>query len=162
MNKRKFNTALVILLIDQLLKGLVQTFELKYVIIRNIFSIEYTTNTGAAFSLLKNHSTTLLVIGIITLILAYSLSFSYKENKLNDFLFGLLYAGIFGNIIDRALFGYVRDFISIGNFPVFNIADICIVVSIIMLTIVAIKNDVSNKKVSDKNENNSRREHNKN
>ena len=160
MNKRKCYIGLIVLLIDQLLKGIVQTFELKYVIINNIFSIEYTTNTGAAFSIMKNHSTALLVIGIITLILAYSLSFSYKENKLNDFLFGVLYAGIFGNIVDRVLFGYVRDFISIGNFPVFNIADICIVVSIIMLTVVAIKNDISNKKVSDKNENNSRREHN--
>ena len=50
---------------------------------------------------------------------------------------GILLGGIVGNLLDRVLFGYVRDFLDIYifkyNFPIFNIADICIVLGVIML-----------------------------
>ncbi len=72
--------------------------------------------------------------------------YSYEENKLNDLSFGLLIGGILGNFADRIFCGFVRDFIVIKifsyNFPVFNIADITIVVGVLLLVISTIKGEI--------------------
>lgn len=52
---------------------------------------------------------------------------------LSIFIIALLSAGALGNLLDRFNFGFVRDFISIGNFPVFNLADSYITVSVFLL-----------------------------
>ena len=155
MNKNKLITAIIALIIDQVVKGLIQTYEVKCVIIKNIFSIKYVTNTGAAFSIFSDLTVPLIVVTFAILILVYNLSFSYKSDRLTDFTFGILYGGILGNLIDRCLFRYVRDFISIGNFPVFNIADICIVVGITLVVFISFKGELK-KKGSDTSDNKSR------
>ena len=59
--------------------------------------------------------------------------------------FGLLYGGIIGNLIDRMLYGYVIDFLDFKifnfNYPVFNIADIGIVIGILLLIIAIFKKE---------------------
>ncbi len=156
MNKQKLFVGLSVLIIDQVLKGIIETLTKSYVIIDKVFSIKYVTNTGAAFSLFENNIFILILISLIILVLAYNLSFSFKSNKINNITFGLLYGGILGNLIDRVFYGYVRDFISIFKFPVFNIADMAIVCGIILLIITSIKGEL-NSKSGDKNENKSRR-----
>ena len=156
MNKQKLFVGLSVLIIDQVLKGIIETLTKSYVIIDKVFSIKYVTNTGAAFSLFENNIFVLILISLIILVLAYNLSFSFKSNKINNITFGLLYGGILGNLIDRVFYGYVRDFISIFKFPVFNIADMAIVCGIILLIITSIKGEL-NSKSGDKNENKSRR-----
>jgi signal peptidase II len=47
--------------------------------------------------------------------------------------YALILAGLWGNLLDRVIFGYVVDFIDFGWFPVFNIADSCINVGIVLL-----------------------------
>lgn len=159
MNKNKLMTSLIFLVLDQVIKGLIQTYEINCVIIKNIFSIKYITNTGAAFSIMQNHSVALMVVSFVILLLVYNLSFSYKSDKLTDFSFGILYAGILGNLVDRCLFRYVRDYISIGNFPVFNLADICIVMGIVLIIYISIKGEL-NKKGSDSSDDKGRRRNN--
>ncbi len=156
MNKQKLFVGLSVLIIDQVLKGIIETLTKSYVIINKVFSIKYVTNTGAAFSLFENNIFVLILISLIILVLAYNLSFSFKSNKINNITFGLLYGGILGNLIDRVFYGYVRDFISLFKFPVFNIADMAIVCGIIILIITSIKGEL-NSKSGDKNENKSRR-----
>lgn len=156
MNKQKLFVGLFVLIIDQVLKGIIETLTKSYVIIDKVFSFKYVTNTGAAFSLFENNIFMLILISLLILILAYNLSFSFKSNRINNITFGLLYGGILGNLIDRVFYGYVRDFISIGKFPVFNIADIAIVTGIILLIITSIKGEL-NSKSGDKDENKSRR-----
>ena len=60
----------------------------------------------------------------------------------------MLLGGILGNLSDRILFGYVKDFISLYifgySFPVFNIADICIVVGVIILIISILRGEDKN------------------
>ena len=62
--------------------------------------------------------------------------------------FGLLLGGLSGNLIDRLFFGYVRDFLDFYifgyDYPVFNIADICIVFGVILLIIAVLKGEDTN------------------
>lgn len=156
MNKQKVMVGLFILIIDQLLKGILETITKSYVIIDKVLSIRFVTNTGAAFSILENNILILIIVSISVLILVYNLSFSFKSDKLTNITFGLLYGGILGNLIDRVFYGYVRDFISIGKFPIFNIADMVIVVGIILLIVISIKGEFLVRKEIN-NENKSRR-----
>ncbi|MCA1555023.1 MAG: signal peptidase II, partial [Chloroflexi bacterium] len=48
---------------------------------------------------------------------------------------GLMLGGALGNMIDRVRFGYVVDFIDLGWWPVFNVADSCVVIGVTMLAI---------------------------
>lgn len=148
MNKKKFSISIIVLIIDQILKLLVQTFETNHVVIDKIFSITYYQNTGAAWSILEGKTALLIGVSIVMLVLVYSMMFSFDENKLTNFSFGLLFGGIIGNLIDRILFGYVRDFISVVifgyYFPIFNIADAAIVIGVILLIIETIKGEIKN------------------
>ena len=148
MNRKIFGISVIVLLIDQILKLLVQTYETNCTIIDNIFAITYYQNTGAAWSILEGKTFLLIVISVVVLVLVYSMMFSFDENKLTNISFGLLFGGIIGNLIDRILFGYVRDFISVVifgyYFPIFNIADIAIVVGVMLLILETIKGEIKN------------------
>lgn len=148
MNKRKLILITIFILLDQIIKFIVQASNTSIWVIKNFFSIDYTINTGASFGLFAGKSIMLIVVSVVMLILAYGLMFSYKQNKLNDVLFSMLFGGILGNLTDRIFYGYVRDFISFefGNyvFPTFNIADTLIVISVIALVIVGIIGEKKN------------------
>lgn len=116
MDKQKLFIGLIVLIIDQVLKGIISTLSESYVIIDKVFTIKYITNTGAAFSLFKNNIILLILISLFILVHVYNISFSFKSEKLTNLTFGLLYGGILGNLIDRVFYGYARDFIKIGNF----------------------------------------------
>ena len=104
-------------------------------------------NTGAAFSILSGNQVFLVIIGILALVAL--LLFVYQGDNYSDyeiFAYSLLFGGILGNLIDRIFYGYVIDFISLTfvgyNFPIFNIADMCIVASVILIIIKVIKGDL--------------------
>lgn len=141
-NYQVFIVAFVIFLIDRLTKFLVMLFIApvsKFVILQNILSFYYIENTGAAFSLLKNHIGFLIIFSFITVV-AISLYF-LLVNKSYSFYkkisWGLILGGSLGNFFDRVCLGYVVDFISLDfvNFAIFNIADIAINVGVIMLIV---------------------------
>jgi signal peptidase II len=78
---------------------------------------------------------------------------TFKNTKFNTYGLGFLMGGIIGNLADRLLFGYVKDFLNfyiIGyDYPVFNIADIFIVTGVIMLIISILKGEDVNGKRSE-------------
>ena len=104
----------------------------------------------------KNNIILLILISLFILVHVYNVSFSFKSEKLTNLTFGLLYGGILGNLIDRVFYGYVRDFIKIGNHPIFNIPDIAIVIGIILLMFICIKGEFISKR-GEKDENKTRR-----
>lgn len=141
MNKNRFIISIIILFIDQLIKLIIQNNNIN--IINKYISIIYVKNTGAAFSILSGNNSLLIVLSIIIFILIYYLSNNYHD-ILSDIDFGLIYGGLFGNLLDRIIYGYVRDYISILSFPIFNIADMGIVIGITLLIIHEIKEEKNN------------------
>lgn len=146
MNKKMVIISSIILLFDQIVKSIIQISNVHFNIISNILSFNYYQNTGAAWSILQGKTVVLIIISIVMLIFVYSMSFSYEDSKSKNISFGLLFGGIVGNLIDRIFYGYVRDFIDINifsyNFPVFNIADMAIVIGVIMLIVSTIKGEL--------------------
>ncbi len=132
------------LVADQLTKLWIRSYPEGYTIFQaGIFKIvhPFSHNTGAAFGLFQGASFILAIVAIvaITLVLLYVL-FAYRRypiggNRLSMVALGLILGGIIGNLIDRLRFGGVTDFISIGWWPSFNIADSALVAGTILLAL---------------------------
>lgn len=110
------------------------------VIIENFFQLIYVENRGAAFGILQGKRVLFLIItiAVILIISFYLIKYYNQLNPLTRISLAMLIGGAVGNFIDRARFGFVVDFISIKlinryDFPVFNIADICVVISTIFI-----------------------------
>ena len=123
-------------------------------IIPNFFSLTLLKNTGASFSFLQNSRWMLIFLSILFLIIIVIFYKKFKSNKRNEIAFSLIIGGLIGNLFDRVVKGYVIDFLSFKifgyDFPVFNIADICITIGVALLIISIIIGD-------DKNETSSRK-----
>lgn len=107
-------------------------------LINGFISIFSSHNTGAAWSILNEHTWLLIIISIIFIgVIVYANWVFKKKNFLYAFSMGLILSGAICNLFDRVVFGYVRDFISLDfmNFPIFNLADCAITVGVIMLII---------------------------
>lgn len=134
---------IVAVLIDQYTKYLAVT-HLKdgpaFVLIDNVFELNYLENRGAAFGLLQNRQIFFVCVAI--LIFAFILYCYVRIPKTGRYL-PLRLCGIFivagaaGNLIDRIRLGYVVDFFCFRliDFPVFNVADIYVTVSFAVLLI---------------------------
>lgn len=104
-----------------------------------VFSLNYIKNTGAAFSILQDSRELLIILSMIALVLL----FLHVINHLKSislkicFYIAILSAGIAGNLHERIVYGFVRDYFHLNfiNFPVFNISDILINVGVIALII---------------------------
>ena len=137
-------------IIDQAIKFFLSskmTLNSSVVLIKNILNITYVHNTGAAFSLFEGYTWLLIIIGILAIIgLVYYISKLVHITDYDMFTYSLLLGGVVGNLIDRIIHGYVIDYIGLNifgyKFPIFNFADICIVVSVILIFVSMIKGDL--------------------
>lgn len=133
-----FIITLVAVIADQLTKQwFVNNYELyeSRVVIPGFFNFTRTFNTGAAFSLFKDHpeALTLVSVAVFALMVIFRVKL-FENNKVEQIAFGLIAGGIIGNLTDRMQYGHVIDFIHwyIGEYswPIFNIADSCICVGV--------------------------------
>lgn len=129
--------------LDQLTKfiitGKFSLYETKPVI-NNVFAITYIQNTGMTWGLLQGKRIIFIVFTFIALLFAFRLYYNvYDKKKYIPIRICLVLAvsGALGNMLDRIRLGYVVDFLSFEliNFPVFNVADIMVVVSFFLLFI---------------------------
>ena len=106
-------------------------------ILQDIFHITYVLNPGAAFGILPNQRIFFLVAGGVLLILAaYFYPKINKKDTLSKFGAISLVSGATANLIDRVQSGLVVDFLDCRGFPVFNIADVAIVVGMFFMVYV--------------------------
>ena len=103
-----------------------------------LFRLTYVHNTGAAFGLFPDQSFLLTIVALIGIVVLLFFAlfiyrrFPFLDSRLGKLALGLVLGGTVGNLIDRLRFGYVTDFIDIGIWPAFNIADSAIVVGVIL------------------------------
>jgi signal peptidase II len=97
----------------------------------------YSRNTGVAFGLFQNMSPLFLVLSILISLGAIYVYIVYLPNLQFgvQLSMGLIIGGALGNVFDRIRLGYVVDFIQIGWWPVFNVADSAITVGAIILAL---------------------------
>ena len=124
----------LLVILDQVVKHLVLTHISpgEYIpFIPYILDLTYVENTGAAFSMLEEHTSLLTLTSLVlSLILALAIKKNYFRHPFGKLMLTLLLAGAVGNLIDRALRGFVVDMFHVlfMHFAVFNVADICVVV----------------------------------
>lgn len=92
-----------------------------------------TFNHGIAFSLPLTGNLALLTAVLLTLILCIWYFRIHPKTFLVQSAFALMIGGALGNIVDRMLYGAVLDFIRIGTFPAFNLADSSITIGVLLL-----------------------------
>lgn len=160
--------------IDQLTKFMiVSKYELfeSTDLIKGVFSITYIRNSGVAWGMLQGRRVAFLIITFIALMFAFKVYYNVSNEKKYIYIricLVLLVSGAIGNMIDRVRLGYVVDFLDFNliNFPVFNVADMFVVVGIILLfllivfkysneefdEILRIRNKVSDNDESDEDE----------
>lgn len=148
MNRKILIISIIALIIDQISKIIAEYYLVlnkPIVVIKNFFSLTLCHNQGAAWSILNDKGLIIIILSIIALLLIYHFVYCFKKNTRNNIAFGLLFGGLEGNLLDRILFGHVRDFFDFYifkyDYPVFNIADICIVFGVILLIIAIIKGE---------------------
>lgn len=91
-------------------------------------------NSGAAFGLFQNGNLIFTILAFIVIgAIFYYYPFVQNEDWTLKLAMGLQLAGAAGNLVDRLMMGKVTDFISIGAFPVFNMADSSITIGVIVL-----------------------------
>ncbi len=129
--------------LDQLTKFIITSkfslYETKPVI-KDVFAITYIQNTGVAWGMFKGKRIIFLILTFIALLFAFRIYYNvYNKKKYIPIRICLilLISGALGNMLDRIRLGYVVDFFSFEliNFPVFNVADIMVVISIFLLFI---------------------------
>ena len=132
-----YGTAVAVLVLDQLIK---------YLVVKNLagrppvdligsfVQLRYTTNSGGAFSLLTGAP---LFFGVMAIVIIGGIVYASRRAQPLSMLvvLGLILGGALGNLTDRLLRGEVVDFIKVGIWPVFNLADSCIVVGGLLLAI---------------------------
>jgi signal peptidase II len=105
-------------------------------VVNNVFHITYVRNPGGAFGLLASRPGFFILANLVIIAL---LIYIYREMKPISSLMaaavGLLIGGALGNLYDRILYGTVIDFLDFRIWPVFNVADIGIVVGAGLLTV---------------------------
>ena len=136
--------ALVLVALDQVVKFLVRAnipLGGHVPFLPKILELTYIQNTGAAFSILEEHTWILTVASIvIVLVMAVALFKKFVTHPLGVLPMVLVISGGIGNLIDRIAFGYVTDMFStlFMDFAVFNVADICITVGAFWLAAYAL------------------------
>jgi len=132
--------ALIAIVLDQWSKAWLQTHLAPGQSIpeTGFFRLTYAQNTGAAFSVFYGRTSVLTYVSLlgVLLILVYNFAlarfFPTLQTRWNKVALGFILGGTVGNLIDRFSLHYVRDFIDVGPWPIFNLADSSIVIGVIM------------------------------
>ena len=138
---------LILAALDQIIKFIVTNqvaMNDSIPVISGFFSITYVKNTGGAFSFLAEKTWGIFVLAGISVVVSVLLLIALYRLRVKNvpwirFALALLVAGTIGNMIDRIRTRYVVDYLMFQfgsyTFPVFNLADICIVCGSILLAV---------------------------
>lgn len=126
--------------LDQLFKWLVITY-LKPIgtvkVFGDVFKLTYVENRGVAFGMFQGMQWIFVILTVIMLIAI--IVYMFKKRPRGKFFYitaAMIIGGGIGNLIDRVLYGYVVDYLSLSFFPpVCNFADYCITIGVFLLAL---------------------------
>ena len=139
--------AILVAIIDQIIKIFIENniYGSSIEIIKNVFSFTYLKNYGAAWGILANNNWVLEILTPVLILTIMYYLYKSKCGKYEMVIGGLVIGGAVGNYIDRLFRGYVVDYIDFKVWPIFNFADVCIVIGCILFSIrLCIKKDNKN------------------
>jgi signal peptidase II len=123
---------LMLIFLDQYSKYLIEKYlNTEITFLNEFFKIVYHTNTGIAFGISVPKILLIFVSTLLILAIAYFAFKELKESPIAQILVSLILAGGIGNLLDRIFRGYVIDFISVWEWPTFNLADIYITIGVL-------------------------------
>ena len=139
-----FTVALVV--VDQLVKHWVSAtiaLNSSQPVVPNLLAITNLRNDGAAWSILEGQQWFFTVVTLIALAVLAYLFYRWRRQPRLLWPLTLILAGAIGNFIDRLQNGYVVDMIELLfiNFPVFNVADVCLTVGVAWLLVIFIREE---------------------
>jgi signal peptidase II len=149
-----FLIALTVVIIDQFTKELVrnnlnygEVWDREFGPIRII----HVWNSGAAFGILQGQTSFLIMMSAFGLG-AIALYYIYPpmDHGLIRVALAMQLGGAIGNLIDRVRLGHVTDFVDVGEFPTFNVADACISISIVIVLGFFVLEEINASKARDK------------
>ena len=133
--------AILIIALDQILKAIVrlnlnfgESWSPFSGYLKSFIRVVHWENYGAAFGLFQGGGVVFgLLAAVVSLVIILFYSRIPHEHVLMRVALAMQMGGALGNLIDRIRFGPVTDFIAVGTFPVFNIADASITVGVALL-----------------------------
>jgi signal peptidase II len=142
-----FLTALLVIAADQLSKSWIRSNLAAWESMpeTGFLRLTHVQNTGSAFGLFQNQALLLTVVAfmgvaiLLFLILFWHRRFPFLATMPSKLALSLILGGTVGNLIDRLRHGYVTDFIAIGRWPAFNIADSTVVVGATLIAYLFIR-----------------------
>ncbi len=153
-NKVKISISSIILIVIDIVIKLIISNNLilnqSISVINNFFYITYVKNTGVAWSILSGKINLIIVITLAIIMLLIIYIFNKKSYSVLEIIsYSMLLSGSIGNLIDRIIYGYVIDYLDFNilgyDYPIFNFADICIVIGIVLILIFGGKDGISSR-----------------
>lgn len=149
--KKKYICIIVVilglLLIDQITKFIISKTNYTINIIEGVLQFTFAKNTGGAFNLAQNNLWGIIITNSIVLgiVIRFMIIQFDKMNRTTKLCGSFILAGGISNLLDRIIRGYVTDYVSLNivgyHFPIFNLADVCITLGVILLSIHYFKTD---------------------
>lgn len=113
-----------------------------WVLINGLLNLSYLHNRGAAFGIMQGKAWLFLTLAAIVIAAAVYYNSKYHPKRWIQYALALIVGGSLGNLIDRLMYRSVVDFISVGWFPVFNVADMAIVCGGALFMLYILKSDL--------------------
>lgn len=145
-----YTVPVVIIVLDQILKRLIFTWlgpdaaVHRWEVLGSAVAFEYVENRGAAFGILPEQTELLTAVSIAISIFAIVVMHrEMQHHPLSALAIGMIVGGAVGNIVDRIWHGFVVDFVAVGMWPKFNLADSMISIGVVLLLVSSFRDERS-------------------
>lgn len=107
-------------------------------------ALEYVQNRGAAFGMFGDASVLITILAVVISVGALvALWRDHVANPLTALALALIVGGALGNVADRVTRGYVVDFLAVGRWPKFNLADSAVVIGVLLMVLITVRDELA-------------------